>query len=158
MNPSALSATPGAPSPSATAPAWRRSFLLLAAAGLAWNLFGLSRLIGTLNASPETLMGGGLSAAQAAAYLALPAWMTAAFAGGVLGGLAGSAGLLLRRAWALPVLAASLVCYVALFAGDAYHGLFEVMPKQLPVLIVVLAVAALLLAGAAAARRTGWLR
>lgn len=159
MNLATFLTTGGAPAADpAPQPAWRRSFLTLAAIGLAWNLFGVLQFVNTLTATPDTLMASGLTAAQASLYLALPRWMTLAFAGGVFGGLIGAAALAWRRRIALPVLAASMLSYVALFAGDAHHGLFDAIPQQLPVLTVVLAVAAALLAGAIAARRTGWLR
>lgn len=147
-----LSAMPRAPA------AGIRAVLAVAAVGLAWNLFGLLRFVTTLAATPESLTGGGLTAAQAAAYLALPGWMTVVFGCGVLGGLLGAAALAWRRRIAVPALTASLLSYVALLAGDAQHGLFEVMPQQLAVLVVVLAVAGVLLATAVAAQRRGRLR
>jgi hypothetical protein len=139
-------------------PRWRSGFMTLAALGVAWNLFGLLQFMQSLRATPESLMATGLSAAQAAVYLALPGWTTLAFGLGVAGGLIGSVALAMRQRLTLPVLAASMAAYAALFAGDARHGLFEAMPQQLPVLMLVLAVAAALLVGALAARRSGWLR
>jgi hypothetical protein len=42
----------------------------------------------------------------------------------------------------VPVLAVSLAGYVALFAGDWAHGLFDVLPMQLAILSTVVAIAA----------------
>jgi hypothetical protein len=73
--------------------------------------------------------------------------MTLAFAVGVFGGLAGSVLLLLRRAAAMPVLLASLLAYVALWIGDAVHGVFAAMgAPQVMILTLVVAIAAVLLA------------
>ncbi len=134
-----------------------RAVLPAAVLGIAWNLFGIVQFVGGLTATEASLMARGLNAEQAALYANLPAWMHAVFAIGVLGGLAGSLAMALRRRVAVPVLATSLVAYVALFAGDAIHGLFTVMPSQLAVLSLVLAIAAGLLGLArVAARQGGW--
>jgi len=129
-------ATPAAPGPA-------RSRLLPAAGllGIGWNLFGVVQWVLSLGATPESLMGGGLTRAQADLYLALPAWMTLAFAVGVFGGLLGSVALLLRSRRAVPILGASLVAYLVLFAGDAALGLFAAIPHQLPILSLVVAIA-----------------
>lgn len=134
--------------PSPTLP--RRSWPILAvgAVGVAWNLFGIVQWIGTVRATPQSLMAGGLDATQAALYLGLPGWMTLAFAIGVFGGLAGSLALTLRHRASWPLLAMSLVAYIALFAGDAAYGLFEAIPGQLAILSVVLLIA-IVLAGVA---------
>jgi hypothetical protein len=91
-------------------------------------------------------------------YFSLPAWMTAVFAIGVFGGLLGSLALLARRAAALPVLAASLFGYVALFSGDVYFGVFDALPGQLAILAFVVLIALALLATAWAARSRALLR
>ena len=120
-----------------------RSRLLLSAGilGIAWNLFGVVQWALSLGATPESLMGGGLTRAQADLYLALPAWMTLAFAVGVFGGLFGSIALLLRSRRAVPILGVSLAAYLVLFAGDATLGLFAAIPQQLAILSLVVAIA-----------------
>lgn len=50
--------------------------------------------------------------------------MKLAFAVGSIGGLAGSVALAARSAVAVPILLASLVGYLALYAGDYAHGVF----------------------------------
>ncbi len=66
----------------------------------------------------------------------------------------GSVLLLLRHAPRAPVLAASLVAYVALWIGDAVHGVFAAMgAPQVVILTLVVAIAAGLFAAQSAARR-----
>lgn len=82
--------------------------------------------------------------------------MTAAFAVGVFGGLAGSALLLLRRKLALPLFAASLAAYVALYVGDVTEGVFAAIgPSQIVVLTLVVVIAAGLLWAARRATARG---
>lgn len=145
-------ASPTAPR---SAPAW---FLAAAALGLAWNIFGIYQFLGTFRASPESLIAGGMTPDQAAVYLALPAWVSIAFAIGVFAATAGCALLLLRRDAAVPVLAASLAGYAVLFAADVGYGVFASIPAQLVILAFVVAVAVALLALAIVARRRGLLR
>lgn len=116
---------------------------LIAIFGIAWSLFGVMQFIPTLSDTPESLMRMGMSAEQAAAYAAYPAWMSVGFAAGAFGGVLGSALLLARRALAVPVLAASLVGYVVLFIGDITEGVFAALGAgQVGVLTLVVAIAA----------------
>ena len=55
----------------------------------------------------------------------------------------------------MPILALSAAGYVVLFLGDWGHGLFDVLPNQLRILLVVLAIAFGLLAVALVLRRSG---
>ncbi len=118
----------------------------LALGGIAWNLFGLVQFAGTVTATEASMLAAGLTSAQAAIMAGLPAWMTLAFAIGVLGGLAGSVLLLLRHPLARPVLAASLGAYVLLWLGDAALGVFAAFgPPQIAIVTLVVAIAAVLL-------------
>lgn len=120
--------------------------LAVAAAGLAWNAFGLWRLAATAFATEADLVAGGFTPAQAALYAALPGWMDLAFAVGVLGGMLGCVLLMLGRRLARPVLGVSLAAYLALYAGDIAHGVFAAFGAgQVAVLTVVVLVAAGLL-------------
>ena len=102
----------------------------------------------------ESLMMGGMSSAAADLYYTLPVWMKAAFGLGSVGGFVGSMLLGLRRTTAMPVLAASLLGYIALFAGDYAHGVFDVIDDQMAILsFVVVAAAALLAVSVLAGRR-----
>lgn len=129
--------------PAAAAPA-RGARLLAAAAlaGIAWNAFGVVQWLKTESATLDSLTAGGLSPAQAALYLILPAWISVAFAVGVGAGLAGSVALLLRRhRHALVLLSLSLLAYAVLFAGDAWLGLFAAIPGQMAIPSVVVLIA-----------------
>lgn len=137
------------------APAW---FWAMAGFGVLWNLYGIYQFIGTLTPQGRSAMAAGMTAAQAQIYFSLPAWMTAVFAIGVFGGLFGSLAWAARRAAAVPVLAVSLVGYIALFSGDVYFGVFDAMPGQLAILAFVVLVAVALLATAWAARSRALLR
>ncbi len=69
-------------------PAARPPLGLIATAlgGIAWNLFGAVQFIGSVTATRESLAAGGLTPEQALVVTSYPAWMTAAFGVGVLGG------------------------------------------------------------------------
>lgn len=117
----------------------------LAIGGIAWNIFGAVQFLGSVNATAETLVAGGLTPEQALVMTTYPAWMTVAFAIGVFGGLAGSVLLALRHGTALPVLGVSLAAYVALWIGDLVYGVFAAMgAPQVIILTVVVAIAAIL--------------
>ena len=138
-----------------SAPAWLWAAGLF---GLAWNAYGVVQFAGSVTATPDSLVAMGLDPAQAMTMTSYPLWMTAAFAAGVLGGLAGSALLLLGRAAALPVLAASLAAYVLLYVGDVTEGVFAVLGmRQVVVLTAVVLIAAGLLWAARHAAARGWL-
>jgi hypothetical protein len=126
--------------------------------GLVWSLFGAVQFIMSLGDTVESLQASGLTAEQAAVMTGYPGWMTAAFAFGTFGGVIGCILLLLRRASALPVLALSLLAYLALYYGDIAHGVFAAMgTPQIVILTLVVAIAAALLWLSVIARRRGWL-
>ena len=124
------------------APNW---FIASALGGIAWNLFGVVQYAGSLSATEVNLIASGMTPEQAAVMTGYPTWMTVAFAIGVFAGLAGSVLLLLRKAQAMPVLLASLIAYVALWIGDAVHGVFAALgASQVIILTIVVAIAAAL--------------
>lgn len=132
-------------------PGWRS---IAAALGLGWSLFGVYQFWTSGTSSESGLMASGMTAEQAALYAGLPLWMTAVFAVGVFGGVIGSVLLLMRNPLARPVLAASLLGYVALFIGDWALGVFAAFgASQVAVLSLVVAIAAGLLWLANDARR-----
>lgn len=125
-------------------PVWRTAAVW---GGLAWNLFGAVQFAGTLTATETSLIASGLTPEQAAVMTGYPAWMTVAFGVGVFAGLAGCALLLLRHTAARMVLLVSLVAYVALWIGDAVHGVFAAMGlPQVVILTTVVMIAAALYA------------
>ena len=122
-----------------------RLALVAGSLGLAWNAYGVVQFVGSISATPDSLMASGLSAEQAAVMTGYPAWMTLAFALGVFGGLFGSGLLIARKRIAVPAFNASLAGYIVLYFGDIVHGVFAAMgPPQIIVLSVVVAIAATL--------------
>jgi hypothetical protein len=97
------------------APRW---YWATAGLGLVWNAYGVLQFTGSLSATEDSLMAGGMTADQAQVMLTYPTWMTLAFGLGVFGGLIGAVLLLLRRREALAVLAVSLAAYVVLHVGE----------------------------------------
>jgi hypothetical protein len=129
---------------SSRAPVWLIGASL---GGIAWNLFGAVQLASAVSATRESLVAAGLTAEQALVMTGYPGWMTLAFGLGVLGGLAGSVLLLMRRPGAMTVLGTSLAAYVALWIGDAVHGVFAAMgTPQVVILTMVVGIAAALFA------------
>lgn len=134
-------------------PLWFRG---AAGLGLIWNAYGVVQYLGSVRATPESLIAGGLTAEQAAVMTGYPLWMTAAFGIGVFAGLAGCVLLLMRLQAALPVFAVSLAGYAALYIGDITQGVFAAMgAPQVIILSLVVAIAALLLWLARHARKAG---
>jgi hypothetical protein len=126
-----------------------------AGVGLIWNAYGTWQFALSLTATPESLIASGLTPEQAQVMTTYPAWMTLAFALGVLGGLVGSVLLLLRKRAALPILVASTAAYIVLYIGDITQGVFAAMgAPQVIILTLVVAIAAGLLALAARAKST----
>jgi hypothetical protein len=141
MNTIVSSKSPGIPR--AKTPSW---FWAAAVAGLAWNAYGAQQFFGSLLATPESMMAMGMTIEQASLYSSLPVWMTAAFATGVFGGLAGCTLLLLRKRLATPVFLISLLGYLVLYAGDITEGVFAALgAAQVAILTTVVLIAAGLL-------------
>jgi len=97
-----------APPPSASEsveqpPKW---FTSVAVAALLWNLLGCAAYLMDVMLSPEDVAT--MNPAQQAMYASRPAWSVAATAMAVWGGAAGSLGLIMRKAWATPLLLLSL--------------------------------------------------
>jgi hypothetical protein len=125
------------------------------ALGAAWNIFGIVQWVDFTTQTEASLMMKGMTPSAAALYYGLPAWMKVVFAVGSFGGLIGSLLLFVRRREAIPIFAVSLAGYSALFVGDQMYGVFEAIPGQLAVLILVVAVAAVMLGIGLFTRRRG---
>jgi hypothetical protein len=80
--------------------------------GIPWNGFGVFDYVSTKLRGDAHLREFGMTDAQIAYMAAMPAWMTAAWAIGVFGGLIGTLLLLLRSRLAVPVFAVSLVAFL----------------------------------------------
>ncbi len=134
-----------------------RSFFILGAVALVWNLLGLVAYVMQVTLSDEARLA--LPEAERLLYESVPVWATSAFAIAVNGGVLGCALLLFRSAWALPVLLASLLGVVVqnyhsfVVAGvvDVYGPGAVVMPS------LVLAVSIWLVWYAWRSRNRGWI-
>jgi len=135
----------------AAPPAWFRLAAILA---ILWNAFGVVIYLSSVGVFGDPTTG--LSDAERAAAASIPAWITGAFAIGTFAGLIGSIGLYLRKAWAQPVLIASLVALLVLEGWIVFlSGALESFGLAVPIMV---SVGAVLLAWLAShARRRGWL-
>lgn len=136
-----------------TAPKW---FLPVAVIALLWNLLGCMAYLGDAMMSPDDVAR--LDAAQQALRAERPAWSVAATAVAVWAGAAGSLGLILRRRWATPLLAVSLLGVIvqdySLFVLGSAGA--DTVALALQGLVLLIAIGLLLLARRAS--RLGWLR
>jgi len=113
-----------------TTPKW---FMPVAIVALLWNLAGCAAYLSDVMMSADDLAK--LDPGQQALYAARPAWAVAAFATAVWGGAAGSLGLVLRKAWAQPLLWLSLAGL--LIQDAALFGLTSVVSQSGPSVLVI---------------------
>ena len=134
-----------------------RGFWIVSGLFLVWNLLGVFAFVMQTTMSEEALAA--LPEAQRNLHLSTPAWATGAFGVAVFGGTLGCVLLLIRKAWAVPVLVFSLVGV----ATQMFHAFF--LSPALEVLgvgglvmpVVVTAGAIFLIAYAGRARRRHWI-
>lgn len=135
-------------------PGW---FKVVAVLALLWNVLGCVAFFADLKLSPADVAQ--LPEAQQVLYAARPAWSVAATGLAVFGGVLGCLGLLLRRKWAVAVLALSLLGIVmqdiALFLLVDGARLAGPVAVVMQTVVLVVGLALLLLARKASAR--GWL-
>jgi len=135
-----------------------RSFRIVGTLALLWNLIGVATYLASVTMSEAALLA--LPEAERALYRSIPAWVTSSYAVAVFGGTLASVGLLLRRAWAVPVFILSLLG-ILLQMGHALLGsaLLEVKGPGAAVLPLLIVLIAIYLAWfARAAKRRGLLR
>ena len=125
---------------------------------LLWNLMGVINYLGQAYLTEETKAQ--YPAEQLALIEGRPAWVTAAFAIAVFGGLLGCIALLIRKRWARPLLLVSLLGVVAqmshsLFATNAAEVFGPVMGLVIPLLVLIIAI--LLVVIAKIADRKKWI-
>lgn len=133
-----------------TVPGW---FRIAAVIAIAWNAFGVAMYLSSVGLFGEMAVH---SEAERAAAASIPGWITGAFAIGTFAGLIGSVGLLLRKAWAQPVLIVSLVALLILEGWIVFFsGAVEIFGIAVPIMV---SVGAVLLAWLATrARANGWI-
>ena len=134
-----------------------RSFLIIGIVALLWNLLGVMSYIMQVTRSPT--MFAGLSEAQLAVYESMPSWVTGAFAIAVFGGTLACVGLVVKKAWCVPVFLVSLVAIIVqfgywLFGTDS----IAVMGNEVFLMpALVTAVAVFLVWYSRGAKAKGWL-
>jgi len=116
---------------------------------LLWNLKGVLAYL--VQAFMTEQMKADYSPEQMALIESRPAWVTAAFAIAVWGGLLGCIALLIRKRWARPLLLISLLGIIAqtsynLFATNAAEVFGQVQGLVMPLLVVVIAILLVLVA------------
>jgi hypothetical protein len=136
-------------------PPW---FLPVAAVALLWNLLGCFAYLADVTMKPEDIAK--LTQAEQALMASRPAWSIAGTAIAVWFGAAGCLGLILKKRWAMPLLAASLVGVLVqdlwLFILSGALSVAGPVAIALQAIVLVVSVALVYLARVASAR--GWLR
>ncbi len=135
-------------------PKWFRPVVIVA---LLWNLMGCAAFVADLMLTPEDVAK--LSAADQALYAARPGWSVIATGIAVVGGALGCLGLLIRKRWALPLLALSLIGVIV--QDIALFGLTDLAAQPGSVALVLQGVVLLIAVGlvwlARTAARRGWI-
>jgi hypothetical protein len=138
-----------------SAPTW---FLIGGILALIWNLMGVAAYVMQVTISPEAMAA--LPEAERALYESTPAWATAAFAIAVNGGALGCLFLVLKKAWAVPLLQLSLAgIVVQMIHAFFISNSFEVLGPGgtiMPLMVTVVAVLLVWLAGSA--KTKGWIQ
>ena len=110
---------------------------------LIWNLIGVLAYLGQAFITEE--MKAQYTAEQLTLLEGRPAWVTAAFAIAVWGGLLGCIALLIRKRWARPLLLVSLLGIVAqtgynLFATNAAEIFGTLQGLVMPLIVVIIGI------------------
>jgi hypothetical protein len=138
-----------------TPPRW---YWVVSWLALVWMLFGV--VAWTMDLMTDEATVAGFTDAQRQLYAARPGWLFLVYAVAIFGGLAGTAGLLLRRSWSVAALAVSLAAVVVQFGYTlTVMRAIELLgaAAALPFPIVIAVIGALLLWLAIESRRRGWL-
>ena len=133
------------------------TFWIIGGAALVWNLIGLVFYYSHVTMTPEALAG--FTDAQQEFFNSTPMWATSAYAIAVNAGALGSLFLLLRKSWAVPLFALSLLGILAqnvhaflLANGLKVWGSSGIV---LPAIVIVIGVA--LLMYSRTTKDKGWL-
>jgi len=132
-----------------------KSFWIIGVCALFWNLLGMLAFIAHVATDPSAL-----SEAERAYAETYPAWGTSAFAIAVTAGVSGAVAMLLKRAWAVPLFATSLVAALiqdlASFVATDATAVYGSGAAIMPVAVVVVGLALVWYSNRARIR--GWLR
>jgi hypothetical protein len=133
-------------------PHWVRAVRILL---LIWNLIGVFAFISQMYQSPNAIAA--LPKAQRDLWLAMPMWDWIAYAIAVCAGTGGALALLMRKGWAVPLFALSIVGIIVQFSYPfLIAGAFkDLTMAAFPIFILAVAVTQWLLARSWRAK--GWL-
>ena len=140
---------------SVSPPRW---YWIVSGIALLWMLFGVVALVMDLSMDEAALEG--MSEAERQIYTGRPTWLLVAYAVAILSGLGGVIGLLIRKRWAVALLAVSLITAVIQFGYVLFGmGAMDTLGAgaTLPFPILILAIGAGLLWLAMRARHFGWI-
>lgn len=121
-------------------PVW---FWIVSVLALLWNLMGVMAYLGQAYMTED--MKAEYTSEQLVLIESTPAWVTAAFAIAVWGGLLGCIALLLRKKWAKPVLMLSLIAVLiqmaySFFMTNAAEVYGQVQGVITPLIVIIIAV------------------
>ena len=137
----------------ASPPAW---FRIVAVLAVLWNCLGVWGYLAKVGVAPNMME---MTAEETALVAAMPSWATAGFAVAVFGGLLGSLGLLLGKAWARLLLILSLLGMLVQFGWWLLmSGAMEQMGASsagMPAIVVLIGLLLVWLANMGV--RKGWL-
>ena len=133
------------------------SFWVISIVGLLWNVFGIFNFIGQAFMTEEQM--NKLPPEQQELFAAVPSWIYIIFAIAVITGTLGCLGLVMKKAWAVPLLLLSLF---AVLIQMGYNLFFtnsaEVMGPLATILsVLVILVAVLLYYYARNSKSKGWI-
>lgn len=133
------------------------SFWIISGVALLWNLLGAATYLMYVKLDETALAA--LPESERMLYENTPEWVTAAYGIAVTAGVLGSLFLLLRKSWALPLLAVSLLAILAqsihtLFLSEAV-SVTGAQALVMPVLLIV--IGAFLVWYAQRAGERGWI-
>ncbi len=133
------------------------SFWIVSTLALVWNAMGAEAYIAQVTMSPEALLA--LPEDQQTLITSVPAWVTAAFAFAVWGGLLGCILLLLRKKIANPVFIVSLVGIVVQMFYNFFmsNSIAVYGPGGMIMPIVILGLGAYLVWYSRDVTRRGWI-
>lgn len=133
------------------------SYWIIAVVGLIWNLMGVMNFFGQTFMSDETMAS--LPEAQQELFQSVPLWMTIVFAIAVFTGTLGCIGLLLKKAWAVPLFLISLVTIVIQmsysFLITDYADIMGI--TSVIVMISIFVIAAVLYFYSTQSKKKGWI-
>lgn len=132
-----------------------RGYWIISIVALFWNLLGVMAYLMQVTLTEADFAA--MSEAERALYTDLPTWVTAAYAIAVFSGVLASAALLLRKSFAVPLFAISLLAVLVQMAYSLLlSNTLEVLGMTALIMpLVVIAIGAYLLMFASNANKRG---